>query len=650
MNSVEGSIIANRYVINGVIGSGGMAIVYRGYDRETGAEVAVKVLRSEFMQDEAYVRRFEKESQIAIKYSHKNIVRTIEVGCKDGRHYIVMEYVSGTTLKEHIARHGRLRPQEVVRIGRQICDALFYAHSHQLIHRDIKPQNILLSADGVVKVADFGIAKAPETATVTISGSNVLGSVHYISPEQARGGLTDEKTDIYSIGIVLYEMVTGSVPFTGDTPVAVALKHLQDAPRPPREFVPDIPKALELVILKSISKEQSARYDNAREMARDLERSIVEPDGSYVKIKPPDVVEGTRPMHPIKPENVVPMYSVTYSNTGSRRAVTPRQDNAWRKKRKPAALNVLLAVLLGIVLLGGAYLGFQAILNSTVKSFKMPPVTESNIETVKKQLDTLKLKYHIVEQASENVPSGTVIDQEPKAGRSVIPGDTVVLTVSSGREKVEMPDVMGRTRDEAKKMIEESGLVEGDVKTDQSSDKPKDTVVDQDPPAKTLLSKGERVSITVSRPTGAAEQKMPNFTGKMKQEALNALASYGIDSSRITIIQKKSKYIIDIVVDQTPPEGTVIDANTKVELHVSNGIPPGYIKNVRLQIEVTEDNTAVKIVLVDGSEQSVLYEKTINKQLLDVTQDVNSLTPGEKTIIYYFNGNEVKRETVTISS
>jgi eukaryotic-like serine/threonine-protein kinase len=648
--AMEGSIIADRYIINGIIGSGGMAIVYRGYDRDTGEEVAIKVLRSEFMQDEGYVRRFEKESQIAIKYSHKNIVKTLEVGCKDGRHYIVMEFVPGKTLKEFIAKQGRLKPPEVVRIGRQICDALFYAHSHQLIHRDIKPQNILLTTEGVVKVADFGIAKAPETSTVTISGSNVLGSVHYISPEQARGGMTDEKADIYSIGIVLYEMVTGTVPFTGDTAVAVALKHLQDAPRPPREIVPETPKALELVILKAISKEQPARYDNAREMARDLERSILEPEGSYVKIRQPDEVDGTRPMHPIKPENLqmqqAGMYS-SYSNTGpSRRALPPRPENTWRRKRNPpAVMNVLLAVLLAVVLLGGAYVGIKALINSTApRLVKMPDLVKQDADMAKQQLDNLGLRYKTDEKPSDQFTKGLISDQSPAKDELVSVGDTVQLTISSGRQQAQVPDVSTLTQADATDKIEKAGLRVGDVRN-KVSDKPEGTVVQQEPAANEMLELNSTVNIWLSQAAPTSVLEMPNVFGKTKDVAVAYLSDMGITVSKI--IPQTSSYIANTVIGQSPDVGTKMTSTIAVELYVSNGIPPGYNKQYSTSFDVTADNTTVKIVFVDGDKNTTVYNYKLNKGHADPTITLDSMTLGDKTLIYYFNDEEVKRETVT---
>lgn len=647
---MEGNVIAGRYVINGVIGSGGMAIVYRAYNRDNGEEVAIKVLRSEFMQDEAYVRRFEKESQIATKYSHKNIVKTIEVGCQDGRHFIVMEYVSGKTLKEYIAKQGRLKPADAVRLGKQICDALFYAHSHQLVHRDIKPQNILLNSEGTVKVADFGIAKAAETATVTISGSNVLGSVHYISPEQARGAITDEKTDIYSIGIVLYEMVTGAVPFTGDSPVAVALKHLQDAPRPPRELQPDIPKALELVILKAISKEQACRYDNAREMARDLERSILEPEGSYVKIRQPDENDGTRPMHAIKVEAMqVPQGSQSWANTGSSRRPQPpaRQENQWRRKKQgPSVINVTIFVLIAVVLLGGAYLGIRVLLNRAAPAkVQLLDFKGMDIDIATQQLDKMGLKPEITEEPSDQVAANTIIAQKPEKDEFVEPGGTVYLTVSSGKRKVEVPNLIDKTREQAHDELLSKGLRDGAIRP-ETSDKPKGTVIRQEPAPGEMLALEGKVNLWVSQPVEPTVKQMPNVYGKKKEDAIAFLESMNIKVSRV--VMEASTFDAGLVVGQSPEVDAPIDSDTVVEIYVSNGQAPKYTKDFPLQIDVEKDDTLIKVVYVDGEKRTTMIDEIRAAGKLIVTLNLDTKTQGEKTIIIYFNGEEFKRETVSI--
>ena len=629
---MEGSVIANRYIINGVVGSGGMAIVYRGYDRDTGEEVAIKVLRSEFMQDEAYVRRFEKESQIAIKYSHKNIVRTIEVGCQDGRHYIVMEYVMGLTLKEYIAELGKLKPVEVVRIGRQICDALFYAHSHQLIHRDIKPQNILISREGSIKVADFGIAKAPETSTVTISGSNILGSVHYISPEQAKGEQTDEKADIYSMGIVLYEMVTGAVPFNGDTPVAVALKHLQELPRPPREVSPEIPKALEMVILKAIAKEPSVRYDNAREMARDLERSILEPEGNYIHIKQPEVSESARSIHIVR---------------GDSGQVDVNHGESLRSSHRPKKVRVvkiLLYALLAVALLATIYYAASTI----IRSMAPKEVTVQNMvglaeDVAKSHLESLGLQYEIEQANSDSVEAGIVIKQSPEKGKRLSPGDFVRLIISQGREQLDVPDVRDLSLDNAKAIIVKAGLMVGDVRVEQS-DKPSDTVVRQDPEPHQKLPKDGKVSVWLAKPPQTATPSMPRVLWLAKSEATKQLVAQNIIVDRV--VPKSSSQPEGTVIKQIPDEGVPVDANTNVELWVSNGVPSTFQKEYNEKFEVKIAGTAVKIVFVDGADSLYVYDQALDAGQYDLNVKLESMTLGQKTVAIYFNGKEEKSATV----
>jgi len=300
VKSLLGRILGERYELIEKIGSGGMAIVYKAKCHLLKRHVAVKILRPELVEDESFVARFKRESLAAASLSHPNIVNIYDVGEENGVYYIVMEYVNGKTLKEYIREKERLEWEEAVRIAAQICSALKHAHKNGIVHRDIKPQNILISEDGTVKVADFGIARAVSSATVTIAGANVMGSVHYFSPEQARGGYVDEKSDIYSLGIVLYEMVTGNVPFEGDTAISVALKHIQERVKPPWELNPSIPKSLNDVIEKATEKDQAGRYQTAGEMLRDLQRVLRDPEGNFV-VRNIDSDLPTQVMEPVKP-------------------------------------------------------------------------------------------------------------------------------------------------------------------------------------------------------------------------------------------------------------------------------------------------------------------------------------------------------------
>ena len=647
---MEGSLLAGRYRIGEIIGSGGMAIVYRGQDEHTGQAVAVKVLRSEYVQDEAYVRRFEKESQIAIRYAHKNIVRTIEVGVEAGRHYIVMEYVDGQTLKEYIAEHGRLQPEEVVRIGWQICDALFYAHSHQLVHRDIKPQNILISREGAIKVADFGIAKAPDS-TMTISGSNVLGSVHYISPEQARGGVIDEKADLYSIGVVFYEMITGSVPFAGETPVAVAIKHLQEAPRPPREIVPDMPKALELVILKAMAKDPAVRYDNAREMARDLERTLVEPDGSYVVIRPPsEEFEGTRPLHMVRDGSPASPGGGTgytsYSNTGSRRLAAVRGEPVRPRPRRGAGPIVVMSIALAVLILGGGYLIVRGALGRLFRPVQVPKLTDLTLEEAKDRLDAIGLTCTVQQKNSDKIAEGLVMGQNPKPEEELAPDGVVELTVSAGPVKVEVPGVTDQSYEEAAQDIQAAGLTVGNVHY-EDSDQPKDTVLKQDPAEGEMLKLGGTVDLWLSQQSDTS-LSMPLLYGKPKSEATKALRDMGVSADRI--VQKASSLPVDTVVGQDPQPGQIIEPNQVLELWVSNGTLPAYTKELTLAYDVQVSNVLVEIVYQDGDSKQTLYRATEKAGSHSQTLTLDSDSLGQKTVTVFLDGNPLKSETVTFTA
>ena len=284
---MKSPIISGRYELKEIVGTGGMSVVYRAWDLKYGREVAVKVLRREYIEDEDFIRRFNHEAQAASKMSHPNIVNMLDVGQDGEIRYIVMEYVKGQTLKELIRKSGRIRPARAVQMTMRILAAVDHAHRNHIVHRDIKPQNILVDENGVVKVADFGIARlTTSSSTLTQNDGNVLGSVHYFSPEQANGLVADEKSDLYSVGVVLYEMVTGQVPFDGDSPISVALKHVREAPRSTRTLNPEISRGLDEVILKALDKDSSRRYQSAAEMAQDLKKAMRMPGGGFVRCMP----------------------------------------------------------------------------------------------------------------------------------------------------------------------------------------------------------------------------------------------------------------------------------------------------------------------------------------------------------------------------
>jgi serine/threonine protein kinase len=335
---MEGQILGNRYELIEKIGGGGMAVVYKARCKLLDRFVAVKILRPEFTNDEEFVKRFRIEAQSAASLSHPNIVSIYDVGHEGNIHYIVMEYIDGITLKEYISHEGFLKWKQAVNIAIQICSAIEQAHRNHIVHRDIKPHNILLTKDGIAKVTDFGIARAVSSSTITMVGSTI-GSVHYFSPEQARGGFIDEKSDLYSLGIALYEMVTGKVPFDGDTPVAIALKHIQNQAKQPVEINKSIPKGVNDIIMRAIKKEQSQRYRTASDMLRDLYRVLKEPDGDFLV---EDNTDGypTRKIHALDEENFI---------QGEGQIEMHERDR--KKGKKKDRYTVILAVLTSVIIM-----------------------------------------------------------------------------------------------------------------------------------------------------------------------------------------------------------------------------------------------------------------------------------------------------------
>ncbi|MEA5067667.1 MAG: protein kinase, partial [Christensenellaceae bacterium] len=424
-------VLSDRYELGEQIGTGGMAVVFEAYDRVKDRVVAIKALRSEFNEDAEFVRRFDMEAQAASKMSHPNIVAIYGVGQDGDVRYIVMEYVRGKTLKEVIRQSGRIKPERAVQIALKILAAVDCAHRSHVVHRDIKPQNILVDVEGNVKVADFGIARATNAATQTYADGNVLGSVHYFSPEQASGQVADEKSDLYSVGVVLYEMVTGEVPFDGETPISIALKHVQEAPRSARSIEPSVSKGLDEVILKSLDKEASCRYQGAAEMAADLKRAIRTPRGGFVD-KPN--IYGR--------ERLIRQQMASLGKPGF-----------WAKARV-----WVIAVASGALLFLLVYYGSQ-LYRQLFLRIEMPNLKMYDIEHAVANVEALGLEHVIQERHNDDVRLGYVIDQYPAAGESVWPGDRVQLTMSKGKEKLMMPKLLYMTRSKAVKLIEEHDLI-----------------------------------------------------------------------------------------------------------------------------------------------------------------------------------------------
>ena len=551
--NLEGRLLGNRYEILEKIGNGGMAMVYKAKCHVLNRLVAVKILRDEFTTDEEFIKRFSIEAQAAASITHPNIVSVYDVGREGNLYYIVMELVKGKTLKEIITEEGGPLPWKwSVNIAMQIASALETAHKNNIVHRDIKPHNIIITEDGIAKVTDFGIAKAVSNSTITAFGTTI-GSVHYFSPEHARGGYTDSKSDIYSLGIVMYEMLTGRVPFDADTPVSVALKHMQEEPIPPIEVNPKIPKAVNDIIMKAIRKDTTLRYQTATDMLRDLNRALKNPNGDFVDNEEYEEIAETRK---IPTMNNVEIKKEAISNKN-------KKENFFTKHKK-LTVFILVVALFAIGLIGTlVYLRVsnpaETVLpnlvgvsreeaEKTLKDKKLElgevkeeyngdyaqgyvisqdpeyqsnynvkqktkvnlvislGIEEATVPKVKglkqdeaiKALEDAKLKYEIVEEESKKIEAGYVISQETDEDTKVNAGDTVVIHVSTGIKMVEVPSIVGKSESDAKKELKDAGL-KVIVVTEEDTTKDNNTVLKQSLDAGKEVEDGTSITITVNK-------------------------------------------------------------------------------------------------------------------------------------------------------
>lgn len=638
---MEQRILNNKYILNSIVGTGGMAIVYKGISMDSGETVAIKMLRPEYLDDQNFVRRFKKEASIARSIFHKNIVNMKYMGDDNGSPYIVMEYVQGRTLKDYIQEHGVLDHEETVGIAIQVAEALKYAHSKKLVHRDIKPQNILLGTDGVVKVGDFGIAKIATSSTVTMSGSNVMGSVHYMSPEQARGGMVDRKADFYSLGIVMYEMLTGTVPFKGDTPVAVAIKHLQENIVSPRMRNPQVSVALDEIIMKLTAKQKDERYHSAEEVIDDLILALKYPNGGFVKISHDQMMDSTRKVPVITPEMLErfgPVETddpITAPQNGDKKHVQHRRDH------KHAAFSIarlmLVLVLLAAVLFSMGLIARSLFSNNRIEvKGTVPQLQGLSDEIAADTIFDSGFKYELTYEHHTKVPEGVVIRQNPAPGTEMDKGEKIFITISLGAEKGIVPNVKMYEFNQAVKMIEDAGFSVGDVQQ-IVSESPKDYVVRQEPESDMQMPLGEKVHIWIAIPPESAIITLPDLVALNREQAEEQLQSLNVQGITVNIEEVNSGYEAGIVVNQDPQAGTILEDGMVITLYTSNGQGEGYSIEKEILLSVEQNNTKVRIVYVDGAINKTVYEQVLSKGDHNVTLVLTSGTPGEKGIVIYYN-------------
>ncbi|MBE0417536.1 MAG: Stk1 family PASTA domain-containing Ser/Thr kinase [Coriobacteriia bacterium] len=598
---MEELVFGRRYRVTEKVGSGGMAEVYKAVDEVLGRTVAVKVLHPRFAADPTFVARFRQEAQAAANLSHPGIVNIYDWGRDDETYYIVMEYVHGTDLKAIVEQRGALDPMKAAEYASQVCAALAVAHGYDIIHRDIKPHNIVLAPDGTVKVMDFGIARAGNT-TMTQTGS-VLGTAHYVSPEQAQGRPLGPASDLYSLGIVLYELTTGRVPFDADTPVAVALKQVNEEPVPPRRTNPDIPRPLEAVIMRALQKDPSVRYSSAEEMRADLKRVLA---GGSVDA-PAAVAAGG-----MDETSVMPAVGGAAAAESRIRPI-PQRRNPW-----PWIIGAVLLLLAG---LGTAWA--LGVFEST-PTVIVPDVIGLTLEEASEVLASAELTVGpITERTDEEVEVGLIIEQSPEAGLDVPEGSEVSLVISLGPDVSPIPDVVGMTESDAMRVLRDADFEVG-IQREYNGDVPDGQVFSQSPAAGELAPPETVVTIVISR--GTQLVRVPDVVGKSRGDATSELQAV---SFKVNVTEEFHDTVAkDRVISQSPEGGVSLDAGATVTIRVSKGRDEVTVPDV---IELSEAQ-ARRDLQAAGLDVQVNYQVSPDDDVV-LTQDP---LPGQK----------VKRDTV----
>lgn len=614
----QGMIIQNRYEIIEEVGAGGMSYVYKALCHVLNRYVAIKVLKPEFSDDKSFVSKFKIEAQSAAGLSHPNIVNVFDVGEENGYYYIVMELVEGITLKEYIQQNGRLKFQTALDFIIQICSGIEVAHEHHTIHRDIKPQNIIVSKNGTLKVTDFGIAKAATSNTIA---SSAMGSVHYISPEQARGGYSDERSDIYSIGVTLYEMLTGRVPFEGENNVTVALMHIQSEVIPPREYYPDIPVGLEKVVLKTMQKKPERRYLTVNAMLADLKKLAMDPNAD---VGNPSGQVTNSPTIQITSEELAQINAQTaqgasvfpvnrseleeanaaleslyndeaadyddyddyddeederlFDNNLTENDVSSTLDDKTEKVITIAAISatviIALVIIIAILSITGAFKRDRKTteeISATVE-LTMIDVIGISEDSAIRALETAGIPYQIERDYSDTFEAGVVMEQSVRKGEPIEEGKKVTIVISKGLEEAEVPNVVGKTVDNATSILKAAGF-EVEVREEYDEEVPEKEVISQTPKGMEKVGKGSKVTIVVSKGKEVKVASVPNLKGKTVTEAESTLKEAKLALGNVS--QEYSDTVPEgQVIRQAIAEGTEVKEETKIDITISKGPEP----------------------------------------------------------------------------
>jgi eukaryotic-like serine/threonine-protein kinase len=618
-----GRRLNERYLLEQKIGDGGMATVFKGKDVILDRYVAVKVLRSEYGNDAEFIRRFHREAHAATSLAHNNIVNVYDAGEDEEVNYIVMELVEGKTLKEYIEENKPLSFEKVIHIMTQLTDGIAHAHDNNIIHRDIKPQNILIDEEGIVKVTDFGIALASTSYTITHTNS-VLGSVHYLSPEQARGGVVDEKSDVYSLGVVLYELVTGKVPYSGDSPVSVAIKHLQGEIPSPRKWNPALPQSFENIILKAMAKEPKHRYRSVKEMQVDIETALLESRKNERRfVVPVDEDQQTR---------VLPNLNKEIQSKRKSKETKPVKQ----KNRKALAIFPIIFFLVFSIVLAGIVFPKLFSVNDVV----VPEVVGMNEEQAKIVLDKRDLNIKKQEVYDNTVPAGEIISQEPNADSSVKEGSTIKIKVSVGKKPIILENYIGESKLNLEENLKQLGINYKFI-PQENEDYGENIIFDQEP------GFGEKFTIETDElllyvSSGQSNTiKLANLIGLSQSKVYE----YIYNENLSIIHQEEYSDTVEIghVIAQSPEFGTEVEQGTEVEVIFSKGPEPKkpitFTDEIAISVPSDEGEYEVKISYSDANNSNQIFvsEKISNSKTYNLTLTINPNSTA--SYIVYINGN-----------
>ena len=627
-----GQILGNRYELIEKVGGGGMALVYKARCKLLNRFVAVKILRPDFTNDEEFIKRFKIEAQAAASLSHPNIVSIYDVGNEEDIHYIVMEYIDGATLKEYIEEKGALDWKEAVNISIQICLAIKHAHENNIVHRDIKPHNILFTKEGMIKVTDFGIARAVTSSTITMVGGTI-GSVHYFSPEQARGGFTDEKSDIYSLGIVLYELLTGTLPFNGDTPVSVAIKHIQEEPEEPINMNSQIPIGVNDIVKKAIQKDQNSRYQKASDLLDDLYKVLDKPSTQFF--------EETN----IEDSPTVRVPALDENTSFADKSVSKKIGDDMKRKKKKEKTTTIVAVATSILVVALVLFMVGKVIMSQMeqnnKEFIVGDYVGMNYKDVVRMLENNNIRVNLVEKYNDNVPEGEIFYQDRGEGETLIPGEfsEIEIHVSKGPEYFEIPDFRRTDYRQAGSILRENGLLVVE-ELEYSDTVAIDYVIRTDPPMNVKVKNGDTVVLYRSIGPEIRTTKVPNLIGMTRVEATALITERKLKVGEVYPEDMAS--VVDKVTRQVPEPGIEVNEGTAISFYFDELIPKEIKVNRVITLENEENyGDSIKVLVnvkrSDSDEVETLIRDTVEKESFPIVIEVPVPEDGSTQVKIYLD-------------